>query len=128
MGSVFEDMCRYYTLLKGSEEEFGCFITETGKWWGSNPKKREQTDIDVVGIDRTAKKCVLGECKFKNEVIDKGIFEDLQSRNGLIDHSFTTVAFLLFSKAGFSDWITQNAESQMIKYYTLEDIYDNLIP
>lgn len=123
MGSVFEDMCRYYTLVKGSEGAFDCFITETGKWWGTHPAKREQTDIDIVGIDRTAQKCVLGECKFKNEVVDKGILDDLQSRNGLIDHNFTTVAYLLFSKTGFSDWITENAANQKLKCFTLEDIY-----
>ena len=27
MGPVFEEMCRYYTLMKGITGEYGCFIT-----------------------------------------------------------------------------------------------------
>ena len=34
MGAVFEEMCRYYTLLKGITGEYGCFITSVGTWWG----------------------------------------------------------------------------------------------
>lgn len=34
MGSVFEEMCRYYTLRHGIAGEYGCFITSTGTWWG----------------------------------------------------------------------------------------------
>ncbi len=34
MGSVFEKMCRYYTLEQGIKGAFGSSLTETGTWWG----------------------------------------------------------------------------------------------
>lgn len=34
MGTVFEEMCRYYTLMKGITGEYGCFVTSVGSWWG----------------------------------------------------------------------------------------------
>lgn len=74
MGSVFEEICRYYTLEQGITGVFGSLITETGTWWGveqmvdENGKRYHQSaDIDVVGISTVEKTAVVGECKFKNE-------------------------------------------------------------
>lgn len=124
MGSVFEDMCRYYTLYEGVNGIFaGSLITQVGTWWGTNPSKKEETDIDVVGLDKIGKTAVLGECKFKNEVIDKSVFMALKERNGLIDHRYRTIQYLLFSKSGFSDWILEHKKEEQIYPITLEDMY-----
>lgn len=70
--------------MKGIMGEYGCFITSVGTWWGAenvrdkNGEIRSQSaDIDVVALSETDKKAVVGECKFKNEKIDKGIYETL---------------------------------------------------
>ncbi|MCC6094606.1 MAG: ATP-binding protein [Eubacterium sp.] len=34
MGRIFEEMCRYFTLLEGASGAFGCLLTEVGSWWG----------------------------------------------------------------------------------------------
>ena len=60
----------------GGDGKLNCFVTNTRKWWGTG-HDRLPTDIDVVGIDEAGKKAVLGECKFKNEVIDKNVYDDL---------------------------------------------------
>jgi AAA+ ATPase superfamily predicted ATPase len=124
MGNVFEDMCRYYTLQNGMDGNFACRITRVGKWWGTNPAKKEETDIDIVGLDTVSKNAVLGECKFKNETIDKKVFDELLDRNGLIDHQYHTVQYLLFSKKGFSDWIVNHAEKERIRTITLKQLYE----
>ncbi len=125
MGDVFEDMCRYYTLLLGTEDKLDCMVTRVGKWWGTNPAKREETDIDVVGLDLMEHKAVLGECKYKNELLDKKIFDQLRERNGLIDHHYRVVQFLLFSKSGFSDWILEHQKDESIYPVTLEQMYQD---
>lgn len=51
MGDVFEDMCRHYTLYMGLTGNLPCMITRVGKWWGTDPRKKEETNIDVVGLD-----------------------------------------------------------------------------
>lgn len=126
MGEVFEEMCRYYTMLLGTSGKLACLVTKVGKWWGTNPKKREETDIDVVGLDVRERKAVLGECKYKNEILDKKIFEQLRDRNGLIDQQYRVVQYLLFSKSGFSDWIMENREKESILPITLEQMYQEL--
>lgn len=95
MGSVFEEMCRYYTLMKGITGEYGCFITSVGTWWGvenvtdKNGDMRSQSaDIDIVALSEIDKKAVIGECKFKNEKIDKGIYETLIRSGKLINAKY----------------------------------------
>ena len=105
MGSVFEEMCRYYTLEQGIQGVFGSFLTETGTWWGVEHLKdasgkwyQQSTDIDVVGISSIENTAVIGECKFKNEKIDKGIYETLISRSRLISGKYNIIKYLLFSE------------------------------
>jgi len=124
MGNIFEDMCRYFALIKGADGTYNCYISSVGKWWGSHPEKHEQTDIDVVCLDTVSKKCLLGECKYTNDKFDKTIFEELTERDGLIDKKYTTAGYLLFSKSGFTDWVLNKAKDDRIYAYTLSDLYD----
>lgn len=123
MGNVFEEMCRFYTLYSGIMGNLNCYVTAVGKWWGSNPAKREQTDIDIVGLDKISKKAVLGECKFRNEPVDKKVYEDLMVRNNLISREYRVVQYLLFSKSGFTEWIQKNTDPSLVKKVTLEEMY-----
>ena len=126
MGEVFEDICRYYTLLLGAKGKLPCLVTKTGKWWGTNPEKKEETDIDVVGLDIVNKQAVIGECKFKNEALDKKVFDSLRDRHGLIDHRYRVVKFLLYSKSGFSDWILEHQDNEDILAIDLETMYASI--
>lgn len=129
MGSVFEEMCRYYSLIHGINGEFECFITNVGSWWGTetiineNGEKRNQaTDIDVVAISDTEKKAVVGECKFKNEKIDKEIYELLIKRAGLITPKYKVVKYLLFSLSGYTEWFNQMKDKDVL-LLSLDDLY-----
>ena len=129
MGGIFENMCRYYTLVHGIQGDFDCFITNVGSWWGNEitinsngEKKNQPTDIDVVGISTIDKKYVVGECKFKNEVIDKSIYDTLVKRATLISTKYKLSKCILFSLSGFSDWFkTQNNDN--IVLISLSELY-----
>lgn len=90
MGTIFEEMCKYYTLKAGLDGKLSCFVTEVGTWWGTElldmdgVKRNQSADIDVVGLSSVDRKIIVGECKFKNEKLDKGI--------------------ILFSLSGFSQF------------------------
>ena len=122
MGDIFEDMCRDYTLLVGAEGMLKCFVTKTGKWWGTNPVLKETTDIDVVGLDQMDKTAVIGECKFKNEACGKAEYDALIGRTNLIHNEYSVVQYLIFSKSGFSDWLLQNKPDNT-KLVSLEEMY-----
>ena len=129
MGSVFEDMCRYYTLQHGILGEFDCFVTTVGTWWGTetiineNGEKRAQsTDIDVVALSEIEKKAVVGECKIKKEKIDKGIYETLVRRSHLISSKYQVVKYILFSLSGYTDWFDTLSDHNVV-LLSLNDLY-----
>ena len=129
MGSVFEDMCRYYTLQHGILGEFDCFVTTVGTWWGTetiineNGEKRAQsTDIDVIALSEIEKKAGVGECKFKNEKIDKGIYETLVRRSHLISSKYQVVKYILFSLSGYTDWFDTLSDHNVV-LLSLNDLY-----
>ena len=120
---IFNSMCRDYVLLKELDIVLNCFVTNTGKWWGQG-HDRKPTDIDVVGIDNINNQAVLGECKFKNEPIDKAVYEALIDRKGLIDKKYDEVQYVFFSLSGYTEWVKETADSEKVKLLTLEDLYD----
>ncbi len=124
MGSVFEEMCRYYTLSRGLEGGLNCLVTNVGSWWGPG-HDHMPTDIDVVGIDDASKKAVLGECKFKNELIDKEVYEALMDRRGLIDKKYEEVEYLFFSLSGYSKWVKENTDANKEKLLIIDDLYQS---
>ena len=130
MGAVFEDMCRYYTLKQGITGEYGCFLTSVGSWWGTenitdeNGNIRAQSaDIDVVAISDIDKKAVIGECKFKNEKIDKGIYETLIRRGKLIAAKYKVSKYIFFSLSGYTDWF-KDLKDEDVLLLTLESLYE----
>ena len=129
MGPIFENMCQYYTLKQGIEGKYGCFITSVGTWWGQEKIKdqygnikMQAADIDVVGISDIDKKAIVGECKFKNEKIDKNIYETLIQRSNLIT-KYKVSKYILFSLSGYTDWFNNLKEKDVI-LLTLDTMYD----
>lgn len=129
MGSVFENMCRYYTLKQGVLGAYGCFVTNVGTWWGvetivdaDGTKRGQATDIDLVGLAESEKKAVIGECKFKSEKIDKSIYETLIRRGNLIASKYQIEKYILFSMSGFTGWF-DTLQDERVVFVTLEDMY-----
>ena len=130
MGAVFEEMCRYYTLKQGIQGEYGSFITSVGTWWGvenvtdKNGSTRSQSaDIDVVALSDIDKKAVIGECKFKNEKIDKGIYETLIRRGRLIPAQYRVSKYIFFSLSGYTDWFESILDENVV-LLTLDSLYE----
>lgn len=130
MGKVFEEMCLYYTLSAGLDGELNCFVTETGTWWGTESLQdkdgrwyAQSADVDIVGISTADRGIVVGECKFKNEKMDKGVYETLVRRSKVIPSKYPVVQYLLFSLSGYTDWIEQNVDKKNVTLLTLDDLY-----
>ena len=116
--------------MKGIMGEYGCFITSVGTWWGAenvrdkNGDIRSQSaDIDVVALSETDKKAVVGECKFKNEKIDKGIYETLIRRGKLINAKYEVTKYIFFSLSGYTDWFAELADEDVL-LLTLDSLYE----
>lgn len=130
MGKVFEDMCRYFVLNQGLDGKLNSFVTEIGTWWGTelivdeDGKRHVQSaDVDVVGLSPSEKNMIVGECKFKNDKIDKSVYEILIRRSKAIPSKYPVVQYLLFSLGGFTDWY-ESVDRNLVALYTLQDMYD----
>lgn len=99
MGKVFEDICKQYLwklLLNGqSPVEF----TELGRWWGTDPYTKSQTEIDIMGV-QDKDTALFGECKWTNEKVGFGILETLMKRSQLFHYQ--NVYLYLLAKNGFT--------------------------
>ena len=130
MGTVFEDMCRYYTLMNGILGVYGCFVTSVGTWWGTenitdkDGKIRTQSaDIDVVALSEIDKKVIIGECKFKNEKIDKTVYDTLIRRGKQITPKYKMLKYIFFSLSGYTEWF-ENIPDEDVILLTLDSLYD----
>lgn len=126
--SVIE-MCRYFTFEQGIMGRFDSFITQTGAWWGvetienqAGVKYAQSADIDVVAISDIDKTALVGECKFKNEKIDKGIYETLLRRSGIIAGKYHVKKLLFFSLSGYTEWF-EKLKNDAVVLFALEDMY-----
>ena len=82
----------------------------------------QSADIDVVGISELDKTAVLGECKFKNEKIDKNVYDTLLRRSAVISGKYRIIRFLFFSLSGYTSWF-DSIQNNDIALLTLDDLY-----
>ena len=91
-------------------------FSDLGHWWGANPKKRTQEEIDIMGTDKDS--ALFGECKWTNEKVDLGVLEKLVERSNLF--GYKKKHFYLFAKAGFTkgciDRATQMGNVMLVTY------------
>lgn len=120
MGLVFEDICREYMVRLAQKGNLPFIPDGFGKWWGNNPAKKRQDDIDIIGTDGT--KGIFCECKFRNELFDLPEFNDLLSASEI----FTQINekhFYLFSKSGFTQAVKDQAANYNINFVTIPDLF-----
>ncbi|MBD5489950.1 MAG: ATP-binding protein [Lachnospiraceae bacterium] len=120
MGKVFEEICKQYLwslLLAGkSPVEF----RELGRWWGTNPATRKQTEIDIMG-EQDKNTVLFGECKWTNEKVDASVLETLVRRSQMFHYD--TIWLYLFAKSGFTKGCVEAADKiGNVKLVTYRDI------
>ncbi len=108
MGLVFEKICRDYLLYQNAQGNLPILFTEIGRWWGTNPETREETEIDLVARD--GKNYLICECKWRNEKLGLSVLEDLRKKADVFNKNRNTTYYVLFSKSGFTDAVIEEAQ------------------
>lgn len=123
LGHRFEALCAEWLVEQAKKGKLPIAATAVSSWWGTNPDKRAQDDIDVLAADRIAKQLVIGECKYRESFDETAEIDDLESKRSLVK-GYIATNFMLFTKreaskatkakvAGYGNW-------QLV---TLEDMY-----
>ena len=79
MGQVFERVCRDYLLRQNSKGALPILFTEIGRWWGTDSKKHEQVEIDLIARDMDD--YLFCECKWTNEPVDYQVLNRLREKS-----------------------------------------------
>lgn len=124
MGTVFEEICKQYLWKRLLAGKMPVEFNSLGRWWGNDPVKKCQTEIDIIGEqDKTT--ALFGECKWTNEKVDLGVLETLMERSRIF--SYDNVHFYLFSKSGFTKGCIEKARSlDNVSLISYNDILKNL--
>lgn len=122
MGAIFEEMCKQYLQKLNRQNQLPFKLQNLGRWWGNNPIRHSEVEIDIIGINDDEHKALYGECKFRNEQTEKNILDKLVE-NSMIFTRYIEKHYFLFSKTGFHDNILQLATDLNCSLVTLEDMY-----
>ena len=109
MGLVFEKVCMDYLSVKNANGDLPILFTSVGRWWGTNPVTHSQEEIDLVAND--GKDYIFGECKWRNEKLDISVLNGLKEKADIFSKNRANTYYMLFSKTGFTDSLTDKAKS-----------------
>lgn len=107
MGAVFEEICKQYLWEQNRRGKAAISFTDLGRWWGNDPKRKSETEIDIIGADSKGS-ALFGECKWTNEKVGVGVLDTLVERSQLF--LYKKNYFYLFSRSGFTKGCMEAAE------------------
>lgn len=99
MGTVFETICLQYLYLPQVYKGLPFPLGNAGRWWGNNPEKRRQEEIDIMAVQ--GQSALFCECKWRQNPIGADVAEMLVERGQLF--RFESRYFIVFSKTGFQE-------------------------
>ena len=121
MGLIFEKMCQDYLLYYANDLPIE--LSEIGQWWGTDPQKKKQIQIDIVGTPVAGNDYIIGSCKYRNEKIGLDELELIREYAAVFGKG-TNYHYYIFSKGGFTDGLLQAQERGEVQLLTLADIFE----
>lgn len=120
MGKVFEEICKQYLWHLRLSDECPVEFLSLGRWWGNDPIKKCQTEIDILA-EQDKNTALFGECKWTNEKVDTGVISTLIERSELF--AYENVYYYVFAKSGFTEGCESMARnSDKLRLISFSDI------
>ena len=98
-------------------------MNEIGQWWGTDPQKKKQIQIDIVGTPVAGNDYIIGSCKYRNEKIGLDELELIREYAAVFGKG-ANYHYYIFSKGGFTDGLLQAQERGKVQLLTLADIFE----
>ena len=121
LGIAFETVCLQYLVILARNGKLPFIPNGLSKWWGNNPLKKKQDDIDIMGIKDN--KGIFCKCKFKNEIFDLSEFNDLICASNIFSN-ITEKYYYIFVKSGYSKAVIEESKNYNVKLLTIDDLFD----
>ena len=121
LGSAFEEICTQYLTMMARKKKLPFIPNGFGRWWGNNPTKKSQDDVDILGID--GNKGIFCECKFRNEKFDLAEFNDLICASNIFT-DITERYYYIFVKSGYTQAVINESEKYNVRLLTIDDLFN----
>ena len=107
---VYEDVCREKMWELSAADAWDFHFDKVGRYWGA-----KAGETDIVAIDTMGGNLVLGECKYTTTPKGLSILHALQEKADVMLKLTQTknVQYILFSTAGFTQGLTDEAKENM---------------
>lgn len=126
IGKQFESICLQWIRRQSKAGRLAFPALEFGQWWGTDPKVREEVDIDVVAANKIEREVLVGECKWRNGFDESAAIRTLEERSDLLG-GFTKRHFVLFTKEPASAGTRSKAEERDdLLLVSAKDLYAEL--
>ncbi|KAA0257653.1 ATP-binding protein [Deferribacter autotrophicus] len=99
VGLIFEEIAVEYLKILNKQRKLPFIFDRIGKWWGNNPVKKREEEIDIVAYDE--ENLLVGECKWQNKKVDLPVLNQLIEKSALFDKP--NKYYVLFSRSGFTE-------------------------
>jgi len=95
--TVWEELCREWTLLQANQGEFPFAVELVGSHWAADAQ------IDVVAINWREKAILLGECKWGADAINRTVIRTLINKSALVvPDADWQIYYAFFARSGFT--------------------------
>ena len=111
VGKQFEAVCLQWVIRENARGRLPFLASSFGHWWGTDPRKKAETDIDVAAADKESKSILLGECKWRNDFNEAAAIQALEYRAPLIK-GYENRNYILFTKEEPSKATSEKASSR----------------
>lgn len=108
MGAVFEEISKQYLWKQLMEGKTNVLFYDLGRWWGNDSKRKEEAEIDILGIG-DHEVLIFGECKWNEADVDIPVLDKLIERSELFPRY--TKYYYIFAKHGFTKRCIEKAAS-----------------
>jgi AAA+ ATPase superfamily predicted ATPase len=118
-GDVFEEICKQYLWKENIAEKLPFYFQDAGRWWGTNPVKKSEQEIDIIAFD--AARAIFCECKWTNEPVGADVLNELIEKSKMFKHE--EKYYFLFSKSGYREALKKEAGSN-VKLIEFKDMVE----
>lgn len=128
---TFEDVCKEFVKELQKKNALPFRYSKMGRWTGKTtvrdkdaPKgvRIAETEVDILGIGKSEKEYLVGECKFKNTPFDYSEYLDTVTKLTPLKEG-AKFYYALFSESGFDSKVVSEADNNdNVTLYNLNQI------
>jgi hypothetical protein len=100
MGEAFEDICKQWMWRENINGRLPFRFKDCGRWWGNNPLRRTEQEIDLMAFGKDDTQTIFCECKWTNEKTTEQTIDGLIEKGSMFHYDKKYYYF--FSKNGFT--------------------------